>query len=230
LLILSVHTATASLGVAVTRDGEILAEKILQPGRQHLENLPDAIHQVLLVTNNQLQDFDGFGIATGPGSFSGIRVGLSMIKGLALALDKRVVGVSTLEILAWQAAVDEGELVAPVIDAGRGDIYTGVFEKSENDVRIVQAPCLVNKKEIINLLAILDGRTAKLCGSRELLEIMREDKRFSGKIIDRISPGDLGRLVEERLEKGLFDDPQTLTPQYVRRSDAEDKKSGPLLT
>ncbi len=223
MLILSVHTATASLGVAVVKDGQILVEKILQPGRKHLENLPDAIHQALKVTNNKLQDFDGFGIAKGPGSFSGIRVGLSVIKGMALALNKRVIALSTLEILAWQAVNKRG-LVVPLVDAGRGDIYAGVFEKFEKDIHVVQIPLLLNIKEIGNLLSVTGLRRSTLCGSMELLNIIGEDKRFARKVIDHISPGALGNLAEKRLQNGLFDDPQTLTPLYVRRSDAEERK------
>jgi tRNA threonylcarbamoyladenosine biosynthesis protein TsaB len=223
LLILSVHTATASLGVAVVKDGQILVEKILQPGRQHLENLPDAIHQTLKVTNNKLRDFDGFGIAKGPGSFSGIRVGLSVIKGLALALNKKVIALSTLEILAWQA-VNKGGLVVPLIDAGRGDIYTGVFEKLEKDIHVVQIPLLLNIEEIGNLLSVAGLRRSTLCGSMELLNIIGEENRFERKVIDHISPGAMGNLAEKRLQNGLFDDPQTLTPLYVRRSDAEERK------
>ena len=223
MLILSVHTATASLGVAVVKDGQILVEKILQPGRQHLENLPDAIHQTLKVTNNKLRDFDGFGIAKGPGSFSGIRVGLSVIKGLALALNKKVIALSTLEILAWQAVNKRG-LVVPLIDAGRGDIYAGVFEKLEKDIHVVQIPLLLNIKEIGNLLSVTGLRRSTLCGSMELLNIIGEDKRFERKVIDHISPGAMGNLAEKRLQNGLFDDPQTLTPLYVRRSDAEERK------
>ena len=223
MLILSVHTATASLGVAVVKDGQILVEKILQPGRQHLENLPDAIHQTLKVTNNKLRDFDGFGIAKGPGSFSGIRVGLSVIKGLALALNKKVIALSTLEILAWQAVNKRG-LVVPLIDAGRGDIYAGVFEKLEKDIHVVQIPLLLNIEEIGNLLSVAGLRRSTLCGSMELLNIIGEENRFERKVIDHISPGAMGNLAEKRLQNGLFDDPQTLTPLYVRRSDAEERK------
>ncbi len=223
MLILSVHTATASLGVAVVKDGQILVEKILQPGGQHLENLPDAIHQTLKVTNNKLQDLDGFGIAKGPGSFSGIRVGLSVIKGMALALNKRVIALSTLEILAWQA-VNKGCLVVPLIDAGRGDIYAGVFDKFEKDIHVIQGPLLLNIEEIENLLSVTGLKRSTLCGSMELLNIIGENNRFERKVIDHISPGALGNLAEKRLQNGLFDDPQTLTPLYVRRSDAEERK------
>ena len=73
---------------------------------------------------------DGFGVAIGPGSFSGTRVGLATIKGMALALGKPVAGISSLDILAWQALKD-GEWGAPVIDARRGEIYTAFYRKSE---------------------------------------------------------------------------------------------------
>lgn len=225
MLILAAHTATPSLGVAVTKDGEILSEKVLSPGRQHLENLPNLIQQVLIASNRELSNFDGFAVAIGPGSFSGIRVGLSVIKGLALALGKKVLGVSTLEILAWQLQVeDEDKLVAPVIDAGRGDIYTAVFEKREGDVREVLPPCLMNRDEIRNLKSVVGVKYLTVCGSRELSDLIDEDGGFKYREIDFASPGRLGCLAETRLEKGFFDDVHMLVPLYVRRSDAEEKK------
>lgn len=223
MLILAAHTATPTLGIAVSKDGVVIAEEILKPGREHLENISGVIEQILLRTGFQLGDFNGLGIAIGPGSFSGIRVGLSVFKGLALALNLKIVGLSTLEILTWQA-VDIGEVAIPLLEAGRGEVFTGVFKKLSDDVKIIKGPQLLNKQEITRFVSEKHLSDTIFCGVQELLEDLVDHENQSRRAITSASPGACGILVEKRLVRGLFDDIHSLTPLYVRRSDAEEKK------
>ncbi len=103
MLILGVHTTSPHLGIAIVQGQQVLLEEVLAPRREHLENLAPLIRDALQKLNLGLQDFYGFGVAIGPGSFSGIRIGLATIKGICLVLGKRGVGISSLDILAWQA-------------------------------------------------------------------------------------------------------------------------------
>lgn len=223
MLILAAHTATPTLGIAVSKDGVVIAEEILKPGREHLENISGVIEQILLRTGFQLGDFNGLGIAIGPGSFSGIRVGLSVFKGLALALNLKIVGLSTLEILTWQA-VDIGEVAIPLLEAGRGEVFTGVFKKLSDDVQIIKGPQLLNKQEITRFVSEKHLSDTIFCGVQELLEDLVDHENQSRRAITSASPGACGILAEKRLVRGLFDDIHSLTPLYVRRSDAEEKK------
>ncbi len=223
MLILAAHTATPALGVAITKDGKIIAEEVLIPGKEHLENISGVIQKILSETGFELSDFDGLGVAIGPGSFSGIRVGLSVFKGLAMALDTKIIGVSTLEILTWQAA-EIGAVAIPLLDAGRGEVYAGVFKKVPEGVQVIQAVRLLNKEEIEGFISEQDLDEMVLCGAPELLETIVQDTTTSVKAIATTSPGACGTLAEKRLEQGAPDDIHSLVPLYVRRSDAEEKK------
>ena len=136
MVILAVHSTSASLSVAITENRVVLREVILPPDRKHLENLAPLIRDLTAELHLSVLDFDGFGVAMGPGTFSGTRVGLATIKGMALALAKPVAGISSLDILAWQALKD-GEWGASVIDARRGEIYTAFYRKSGEKVMLV---------------------------------------------------------------------------------------------
>jgi tRNA threonylcarbamoyladenosine biosynthesis protein TsaB len=134
------------LSVAITENRVVLREVILPPDRKHLENLAPLIRDLTAELHVSVLGIDGFGVALGPGSFSGTRVGLATIKGMALALAKPVAGISSLDILAWQALKD-GEWGAPVIDARRGEIYTAFYRKSGEEVMLVAGPMLIKAEE-----------------------------------------------------------------------------------
>ena len=223
MLILAAHTTTSTLGIAVTKNQNIVAEEILNPGREHLENISGAIERVLVRSGHKLTDFDGLGVAIGPGSFSGVRVGLSVFKGLAMALNVKIVGVSTLEILTWQA-VEIGCVAAPLIDAGRGDFYTGVFKKLHGGIQVVEAPQLLNKEKTTGLVSRVQAGEMALCGCPELLDAILQGTALSGISVTTPSPGVCGILAEKSLEQGAPHDVHSLVPLYIRRSDAEDKK------
>jgi len=223
LLILAAHTSTPALGVAITQDGKIIAEEVLKPGKEHLENISGVIQKILSETGLELSDFDGLGVAIGPGSFSGIRVGLSVFKGLAMALDTKIIGVSTLEILTWQAA-EISAVAVPLLDAGRGEVYVGVFKKVPEGVQVIQSVRLLNKEEIEGFVSKQNLHEMVLCGAPELLEAIVQGTTMSVKAIATPSPGACGTLAEKGLERGASDDIHSLVPLYVRRSDAEEKK------
>ncbi len=223
MLILAAHTATSTLGIAVTKNKNIVAEEILNRGREHLENISGTIDRILIRSGHKLTDFDGLGIAIGPGSFSGIRVGLSVFKGLAMALKIKVAGVSTLEILTWQA-VETGSLAVPLIDAGRGDVYTGVFKRLQRGIQVVKAPRLIHKEMISDFVPRVKAGEMALCGCPELLDAILQGTALSGISVTTPSPGVCGILAEISLEQGGSHDVHNLMPLYIRRSDAEDKK------
>jgi tRNA threonylcarbamoyladenosine biosynthesis protein TsaB len=223
LLILAAHTTTPELGIALTREEKLIKELILKPGKEHLENISGAIQEVLLATNLEPGSLNGLAVAVGPGSFSGIRVGMSLFKGLSLALGLKICGVSTLEILAWQA-LEMGDLGVPVIEAGRGQVYSGFFRKSPNGIETIQSPILVNKSELADFIARFETARVFICGDKELIVDVLEEGEVNLKPALRPSPYACGVLAEKRLNLGLSDDIHQLAPLYVRRSDAEVKK------
>ncbi len=220
--ILAVHSSTPHLGVAVTENGRTLAEIILPPGREHLENLAPTIEELRRLSNFHFRDLDGLGVAVGPGSFSGIRVGLATIKGMALALNIPVAGIPSLEVLAWDALHD-GELGAPVIDAKRGEIYTGIYRKQRHDLIAIEGPMLLRIDRFAVLLDSFGG-SVRICGDH-VADV------GPGPLVNPAggrgvppSPSTCARLAESRIRSGRADNIHALAPLYIRHSDAEEKK------
>lgn len=124
--LLFVDTSTSACSLALADDGVILAELLLNQRPAHSSLLASALERILSLTNTMLSDLDGFGVTVGPGAFTGLRVGLSLVKGLAWATGKPVAPVSSLALLAanlpWAASP-----VCALFDARRGEVYAGLY-------------------------------------------------------------------------------------------------------
>ena len=126
LKLLTIQTATPAGSVALTTGEHLLGELSLDVRRPHGSWLLGAIEQLLKAAGMSAADLDGFGVTVGPGSFTGLRVGLAIIKGLAMATGKPIAGVSTLQTLAMQAPHAALPLCA-LLDARKQEIYAGQF-------------------------------------------------------------------------------------------------------
>jgi len=223
VLILAIHSTSLRLGVAVARDGRVLEEVVLAPGREHLESLAPIIQQLLERQRLVPADMDAFAAAVGPGSFSGIRIGLATVKGMALALGKPAIGVSSLEVIAWQA-LPEGETGIAVIDARRSQIYTAVYERREGALTMVEQPMLVQASELGRLSQRIDRSGLVVCGDTAAVAAEIEaDPRLVPIPVTSPSPRALAKLAEQALHRGVCCDVHALAPLYIRRSDAEEK-------
>jgi tRNA threonylcarbamoyladenosine biosynthesis protein TsaB len=223
VLILAVHSTTLRLGVAMARDRTVLDEIVLPQGREHLENLAPLIRELIGKMGISLKDVDGFAAAVGPGSFSGIRIGLATIKGMALALQKPVIGISTLDVVAWQAMAP-GETGICVVDARRSEIYTAAYRKNDTDLTMIEEPMLVKAAEIRRLAGKLEGNSLVVCGDTAAVEAeIANDPRMVPKPVTSPSPGALAELAARALSEGAGRGVHALAPLYIRRSDAEEK-------
>ena len=124
--ILALDTATQSCSVAVTDEGSLSAELSIVKSQTHSKHLMELIHSVLEIAGFHPGDLDGLAVTIGPGSFTGLRIGISTVKGLAYALARPVVGISTLEALAWQCG-QTSYLICPLLDARKGEVYGATY-------------------------------------------------------------------------------------------------------
>jgi tRNA threonylcarbamoyladenosine biosynthesis protein TsaB len=141
-LILNLETATAVCSVAVSRDGNVLQQLNASGERAHASQLTTLITQGLQQTGTAFTDLDAVAVSNGPGSYTGLRIGLSTAKGICYAADKPLITVGTLEAMAagWYAQHPNQEvLVCPMIDARRMEVYTAVFSHTLENVMPVQA-------------------------------------------------------------------------------------------
>jgi len=137
--ILNIETATRNCSVAISKDGETLVcLEMAEQGYSHAEKLHVFIEESLAQAQLVYKDLDAIAVSQGPGSYTGLRIGVSAAKGLAFALDIPLIAVDTLEVLALQAKVSDGVIV-PVIDARRMEVYSAIFDSNVQKIREIQA-------------------------------------------------------------------------------------------
>lgn len=228
MLILGIDTATRVASVGLLSDGEIIAEESSLSGANHTEILLPLILRVLNSVQYSLPDVQGIGVSIGPGSFTGLRIALGTVKGLAYALNQKVAAIPTLEALARTVVEWEGE-ICTVSDARKGEVYAAFFRRDLNGHVTRLSPDQVDAPERFftqlhsPCLFLGDGierygdLIQHLCGpSAQLLPFSSFHPR--GAIIARIA--------WERFGRNERDDLGALVPLYVRKPDAEFKRTG----
>ena len=138
MLILAFESSAKAASVALLREGALVSQYSQCSGLTHSRTLLPMAEDLLKNTETKLSEVDLFAVAHGPGSFTGVRIGVSTVKGLAWACDKPCVGVSTLEAMAWHGLA-KGGLICPVMDARRSQVYNALFEiREEKPVRLTE--------------------------------------------------------------------------------------------
>ncbi len=136
MLILAIESSAKAASVCLCRDGERLGESFQRTALTHSATLLPMIEDMLKNTGVQKEDIDAVAVACGPGSFTGIRIGVSTAKGLCWGLDRPAIGVSTLESMAWLTEGIGGKaLVCPAMDARRGQLYAALFAWENGSLR-----------------------------------------------------------------------------------------------
>ncbi len=130
--ILGIDTSTSCGSVGLIEDGEVISDYLLNIPVTHSERLLGAIELVLSEARCPIENIDGWAISLGPGSFTGLRIGVSTVKGLAYATGKPVAGVSTLDVLASQIA-PTSYLICPILDARKQEVYTAFYRYEEGN-------------------------------------------------------------------------------------------------
>lgn len=156
--ILAIDTSGSVCAAAVLQDDKIVAEVYVDNKKTHSQMLAPMIDDCLARADTALSDIDLFACAVGPGSFTGLRIGVSMIKGFCQALDKKCVGVNTLDALAQNLAGDT-RIICPVIDARRGDVYTAAYKDDvrTDEYRAVQLTDLLDELRGKQVVFVGDG-------------------------------------------------------------------------
>lgn len=137
--ILNIETATKNCSVAIAKDGEtIICKEIAEEGYSHAEKLHVFIEEIIAESGISVHDLAAVAVSQGPGSYTGLRIGVSAAKGLCFALNIPLIAVDTLQTLASQAKISEGKIV-PMLDARRMEVYSAVFNSELETERAIQA-------------------------------------------------------------------------------------------
>jgi tRNA threonylcarbamoyladenosine biosynthesis protein TsaB len=221
MVTLALDTSTRIGGCAVLRGDDVLAEVPGEGSRSHAERLPRDLMTVLDRAGLALTDVDVLAVATGPGSFTGLRVGIATMQGLALATSRPLVGVSVLDALAHAAsgAVEATTCVAAWVDAWRGEVFAALYDGTrEVEGASVEPPAAI--------LARLRGRPALFIGDgaaahREAIGIGMGANAVLAPVLEPPLAGIIARLARGEVAAGRKPGPGDIQPLYVRRPDVE---------
>ncbi len=215
---LAIDTSTATASIALSSQGEIIAELTWHAGQNHTTELMPSLTRILEQARLNLKDINGVIVAKGPGSFNGLRVGMSFAKGLALALNIPLVGISTLEVEAFPYAAATSP-ICPIQNAGRGEIATALFQTKRGKWRCVVEEHITTIEKLIPEIkgpTIFCGEITQQVALQLEEKLGRKARIFQGSAALRRA-GYLAELGWRRLQAEDFDHSPTLEPLYLRR-------------
>ena len=227
MLILALDTTTRSASCALAREGVVVREDAIDSSRQLAVQLPDALEALLALADAELREIDAFAVATGPGSFTGLRIGIATMQGLAFAQEKPLIGISALTALSAMASpAFLGSRIATWIDAWRGDVYAALYE----DGHAAGEPVVANPEDLLDALAprptILAANDILFIGdgAETYREMILARLGHAARIADPATPllaGVTAVLATIDYKNGLRPPPHAIRPLYLRRPDAE---------
>ncbi len=220
--ILGIDTSTPIGSVALIDGNNLVAEHTLNIVQAHSSRLMPAIDAVLKWGDIKAADLDGCAVGIGPGSFTGIRIGVATIKSLCYALDKPIVGVSTLEAIAYNLRWTNS-IICPLLDARRSEVYGAIFEGGTEWQRLSEDLCLPidgflektepQRRVPTTFIFVGDGLLTYGDAVRERLG---ESVHFADPIFNVPRGATIAYLGAQRLQQGETDSYWTLVPNYVR--------------
>lgn len=222
--IIALETATMAGGIAVVDEERVISEISLNIKATYSEKLMVAMEHLLDLSGLTINEMDAIAVSVGPGSFTGLRIGLSAAKGLSYASGKPIIGVPTLDALALNIPFSN-RLVCPVLDARKGEVYTALYRPNGQFPQKLTDDMVVSPLKLIEMIKeetvfLGDGVfTYRTLFNEQLKGLYHEVP------MPLMAPraSNVGMLAMERLKKGEVDDPYSLVPRYIRKSEAEVK-------
>lgn len=215
--ILHIETSTDVCSVAVSEDGQVIFHKEDHSGPNHAEKLGTYVDEALSFTDNHAIPFDAVAVSCGPGSYTGLRIGVSMAKGICYARDLKLIAVPTTELLCvpvlLREAAEEGALLCPMLDARRMEVYAAIYDRSLRLVREIGADIVdeTTYREYLDKQPVyFFGNGAKKC-----IDAINHP---NARLIEGIEP--LAKwmqpLAEKRFLTEQFEDVAYFVPYYLK--------------
>jgi tRNA threonylcarbamoyladenosine biosynthesis protein TsaB len=245
--ILAIETSTMLGGIAVCDDSAgMIAEVRLNVKSTHSERLMTEIDHILKQSALSISDMDAFAIAIGPGSFTGLRIGLSTVKGLSYATGKPIVAIPTLEAFAWNFPFSRHP-VCTLLDARRSEVYAALFRwETDGFVRVMDETAVGIKALLEGIKtgnhfsagfdkgseggslheSIIFAGEGAILNKDEIIDEMEGYALFASPEKMVPSPANVASLGMKKALRGEFSDPVSLVPWYLRKSEAEMKWHG----
>jgi tRNA threonylcarbamoyladenosine biosynthesis protein TsaB len=223
--VLALDTTTRAGSAALVRDDQVIVERTGDGARTHAERLPQELEAVLAEAGIGPAAIDLFAVASGPGAFTGLRIGLAAVQGLALALDRPVAAVSALQAHAWLALLARPEAVRAGVwlDASRGEVFAALYGRpAGGDWPLVewQPPLAAAPADVLRAWGAVEGLAVVGEGARRCAALLRAARLQPGDDVPVLG-GAIGRLGRRLHLAGASGPPHAVQPLYIRRPDVE---------
>lgn len=225
MYVLGIESATPVAAVAVAGPQGVLAERMVFNRRTHSVNLLPMIKAALEESGVGRHGITGIAVSRGPGSFTGLRIGMSAAKALAQVLGVPVVGIPTLEVLAYPLA-GQRSLVCPVLNARKNEVYTAVYDCDGSALHCLAGPMAVRPVKLVEILLNLGGPVLFVGAGAtvyrsDIKDGLGELARFAPLAVDFPRGAAVAEMGLSAFRAGRGCDPAVLRPEYVRVSEAE---------
>lgn len=218
--VLGLETATSVCGAAIVEEEAVLAERWTHEQHVHSERIVRFVEEVLSESRLELRELDGVAVSIGPGSFTGLRIGLSVAKGLCYASERPLVVVPTLDALAHRLIdwCDEEKVVCAVLDAKRDEVYSAWYEKRGQRMEKKSSDCLSRREDFLRSLA---SKSSIVLTGEDAERLLEQLNRLGG---IAIAPSELRRasaravaaLGLQLLREGKTADVSSVEPTYLK--------------
>lgn len=219
--ILGIDTSTKYAGIAVLENEDLIAESTLQ-FMSHSEKLLPEIAHILEIMKTPIETIDYYAVTVGPGSFTGLRVAVSTVKGFCFATNKKVIPVSTLEVIAWAYPFCEYQ-ICPLLDARKKEVFIALFRWKEKEVERIKKDSVLSVQSLIEWIkekTVFTGTGAEVY-KEKLIEMFGSNAIFIPKIYSIPNPRIVAYIGLRRIENAI--EAKNLKPDYLRKSEAEIK-------
>ncbi|UJH68333.1 tRNA (adenosine(37)-N6)-threonylcarbamoyltransferase complex dimerization subunit type 1 TsaB [Allomuricauda sp. SCSIO 65647] len=222
--ILNLETATTNCSVSIADKGDLVCLKEENSANySHSEQLHVFIEQALQEASMAFSDLDAIAVSKGPGSYTGLRIGVSAAKGLCFSLDVPLISVPTLESMASQLDVSEDEVIVAMLDARRMEVYSAVYDHHGEEIRETRA-------EVIDAASFMEfSKRPKIhligSGAEKCREILPKDRNFIFHTGAFPSSKEMAVLSHKKFETGQFEDVAYFEPYYLKDFILQKKKT-----
>jgi len=226
MILLSLDTSSRDASIAVLKDEDVLLEYNFSSRDDLSAMLVPSLEFILKALSLQMEQIDAFGVGIGPGLFTGIRIGMATVKGLAFSGQKPVVGVISLKALAFKFTDTKKNVIA-LMDAQKGEVYLGGYRFDGGEFVELIPPCLLKVEAIVPLVADLPEKIFVGSGVEKHMDFIKNN--FSGSprpYRSNFLANEIGRIALQQFRrKHVVTDLQELLPFYIRKPDAETNRN-----
>lgn len=222
--VLGLDTSTKYAGVAVVEEGKLLAHASLQFMASHSEKLIPEIAHTLEIMKIPLESIEIYAVTIGPGSFTGLRVAISTVKGLSFVTGKKIAPLSTLEVMARGLPLTDF-CICPMLDARKNEVYAALFKWKDGILIRLRDDSVLKPERLVEWISektVFIGDGASLYRDK-LINTFSDKAFFTHSIYNVPSPAIVALMGEEKSKRGELVSARTLAPLYLRKSEAEIK-------